>query len=87
MAPNAEANSSQVLAHFATPDEDSGNSSHDRFNTFSLRRGAGDRWWHRSRSGNSKIRESDYTSSYAGAVLFNTAAFILSALYTTLVKI
>ncbi|KAF5859800.1 hypothetical protein ETB97_002409 [Aspergillus alliaceus] len=73
MAPNTQANGSQVSAHLATPDGDSGNSSHDRFDLFSLRWAAGDRWWHRS--------------NYTGAFLFNTAAFILPALYRTLVKI
>ncbi|KAL4783692.1 hypothetical protein BJX76DRAFT_329145 [Aspergillus varians] len=73
MAPNTEANGSQVSAHLATPDGDSGNSSRDRFDLFSLGWAVGDKWWHRS--------------NYTGALLFNTAAFILPALYSTLVKI
>ncbi|KAL4935808.1 hypothetical protein BDV06DRAFT_233934 [Aspergillus oleicola] len=47
--------------------------SHNRFAIFSPRWAAGERWWQRS--------------NYSGALLFNTAAFILPALYSTLVKI
>ncbi|KAL4779445.1 hypothetical protein BJX76DRAFT_365246 [Aspergillus varians] len=70
MAPNGEANRTEVLARPTTADEDS-----PRYprSLFSLRWAVGGRWWHRS--------------NYTGALVFNSAAFILPALYSTLVKI
>ncbi|KAL2783309.1 hypothetical protein BJX66DRAFT_132182 [Aspergillus keveii] len=58
---------------FSQPDAASSESPREHHNFFSLKWTVGEKWWHRS--------------NYTGALLFNTAAFILPALYGTLVKI
>ncbi|KAJ0413063.1 hypothetical protein BJY00DRAFT_320167 [Aspergillus carlsbadensis] len=71
MAPNTEADRVEVLFHSATITTEADN-PRDQPNLFSLKWTVGEKWWHRW--------------DYAGALLFNTAAFILPALYGTLVK-
>ncbi|KAL3440383.1 hypothetical protein BJX65DRAFT_316687 [Aspergillus insuetus] len=58
---------------FSQADATAADSPREHHNLFSLKWTVGDKWWHRS--------------NYTGALLFNTAAFILPALYGTLVKI
>ncbi|CEL07707.1 Putative Podospora anserina S mat genomic DNA chromosome 4, supercontig 1 [Aspergillus calidoustus] len=72
MALNTEANRVEVLSHPATATTDADN-QRDQPNLLSLKWAMGEKWWHRS--------------NYTGALLCNTAAFILPALYRTLVKI
>ncbi|KAL4898831.1 hypothetical protein BDW74DRAFT_164378 [Aspergillus multicolor] len=71
MAPNIEGSGVQILAREDTDTNAAQKPQIDNF--WSLRWTVGDGWWHRS--------------SYVGALLFNIAAFILPALYSTLVKI
>ncbi|RDW72737.1 uncharacterized protein DSM5745_07909 [Aspergillus mulundensis] len=71
MAPNVEESGVLILAR---EDTDTGAAQEPQTdNLWSLKWTVGDGWWHRS--------------SYTGALLFNVAAFILPALYSTLVKI
>ncbi|KAL4984092.1 hypothetical protein BDW68DRAFT_190759 [Aspergillus falconensis] len=71
MAPNLEESGVQISAQEDTDINPFQGSQSDRI--WSLRWTVCDGWWHRS--------------SYVGALLFNAAAFILPALYSTLVKI
>ncbi|KAL5341400.1 hypothetical protein BJX70DRAFT_386698 [Aspergillus crustosus] len=71
MAPNTE---TQYVEIDATPDPDPDPGVHIHPpGSLNLKWTVGERWWHRS--------------SYLGVLLFNSGAFILPALYGTLVKI
>ncbi|BCS17463.1 uncharacterized protein APUU_10291S [Aspergillus puulaauensis] len=72
MAPNLEARHVEVVASEDLYADDT-RETLGSGNIFSLKWTVGDPWWQRS--------------SYAGALFFNTGAFILPALYNTLVKI